>query len=271
MDEATQIHVVVEAMRRAYRERALHMGDADFINVPTDTLMQKGYAKALAQSINLNKASNSQQLSGLNAAEGHDTTHFSIMDKLGNRVAATLSVNYPFGSGFVPEGTGVLLNDEMDDFSSKPGVPNAYGLIGAEANAVAPGKRPLSSMSPTFIENDRGIAILGTPGGSRIITMLLLGALEFAAGGDASAIVQRPRFHHQYMPDKVMYENDAFSEKTVQVLTSRGHVLKKLTSPYGGGFGRYGNMQAVVWDQKINKVTAASDGRGIGAASVTDQ
>jgi len=186
-------------------------------------------------------------------------------------VAATLSVNYLFGSAYVVPGTGFLLNDEMDDFSSKPGVPNAYGLIGAEANAVAPGKRPLSSMSPTFIENDRGIAILGTPGGSRIITMLLLGALEFAAGGDASAIVQRPRFHHQYMPDKVMYENDAFSEKTVQVLTSRGHVLKKLTSPYGGGFGRYGNMQAVVWDQKINKVTAASDGRGIGAASVTDQ
>ena len=149
----------------------------------------------------------------------------------------------------------------MDDFSAKPGVPNAYGLVGAEANSIEPGKRMLSSMSPTFVEDDRGVAILGTPGGSRIITMLLLGLLEYEKGADAGQIVDKPRFHHQYLPDMVMYENKAFTEDTEQELSLRGQKMKKQMSPYG-------NMQAVVWDKNENKVTAASDKRGIGAATV---
>jgi gamma-glutamyltranspeptidase/glutathione hydrolase len=197
---------------------------------------------------------------------GRHTTHFSILDKQGNRVAATLSINYPFGACFVVPGTGFLLNDEMDDFSAKPGVPNAYGLVGAEANAIQPGKRPLSSMSPTFLEKQDGVAILGTPGGSRIITMVLLAALKYADGGDAKSLTDVPRYHHQYLPDVVVFENEAFSEAQEQELNLRGYQTKRKTTPYGEGFAHYGNMQAIVWDQKSDRTTAASDFRGIGQA-----
>jgi gamma-glutamyltranspeptidase/glutathione hydrolase len=193
--------------------------------------------------------------------QGKDTTHFSVIDKQGNRVAATLTINYPFGSGFMPPGTGVLLNDEMDDFSAKPGTPNAYGLVGAEANAIAPGKRPLSSMSPTFIEDERGVAVLGTPGGSRIITMVLLAILDYAAGGAPHSMVSLPRFHHQYLPDVIQYEEGAFSDKEIEALQAKGHKLEQTRWAYG-------NMQAVVWQRKENKVLAASDPRVIGKAVV---
>jgi gamma-glutamyltranspeptidase/glutathione hydrolase len=270
MAAADKKHLLIEVMRRAYRDRAEYLGDSDFVDVPIERLTSAAYAKRLVKNINLHEmtASSSLKPVGKPSGAGTDTTHFSILDKDGNRVAATMSVNYLFGSCFVVPGTGFLLNDEMDDFSAKPGVPNAYGLIGAEANAIEPNKRPLSSMSPTFLENDRGVAILGTPGGSRIITMVLLGALQYLQGADAQSIVDLPRFHHQYMPDLVMYENGAFSEDTEQELSLRGHVLKKQMSPYGGGFGHYGNMQTIVWDKQKHKVTAASDRRGIGAASV---
>lgn len=270
MPEADRAHLMIEVMRRAYRDRAEFLGDSDFVNIPQSRLSSKAYAQQLVKTINMKEATPSTDLPpvGKPGGAGTDTTHFSILDKEGNRVAATLSVNYLFGSGFVVPGSGFLLNDEMDDFSVKPGVPNAYGLIGAEANAIEPGKRPLSSMSPTFLEDERGIAILGTPGGSRIITMVLLGALGYASGADAQGIVQLPRFHHQYMPDIVMFENDAFFDEVEAELRLRGHVLKKQMSPYGGGFGFYGNMQSIVWDKAKNKVTAASDPRGIGASSV---
>jgi gamma-glutamyltranspeptidase/glutathione hydrolase len=270
MNRFDQVHITIEAMRRAYRDRAEFLGDSDFVDVPVAQLLSRNHARHLINNIQMDQATPSTELKpvGNSSGSGADTTHFSVLDKDGNRVAATLSVNYLFGSCFVVPGTGFLLNDEMDDFSAKPGVANAYGLVGAEANAIEPGKRPLSSMSPTFIETNRGVAILGTPGGSRIITMVLLGALEFAKGGDAHDIVDRPRFHHQYLPDIVMYENDAFDEELEQELSLRGHILKKQMSPYGGGFGNYGNMQAVVWDKSNNKVTAASDRRGIGAAVV---
>jgi gamma-glutamyltranspeptidase/glutathione hydrolase len=177
-------------------------------------------------------------------------------------VAATLSINYPFGACLTPPGTGVLLNDEMDDFSVKPGAPNAYGLVGAEANAVAPGKRPLSSMTPTFVEDADGVAILGTPGGSRIITMVLLAVLDMAVGEDRpQSWVSRPRFHHQYLPDAVQYEPGAFDRALIEGLTARGHHLEALDSPYG-------NMQAIYWDKKGRRVYAASDPRGLGAAQV---
>lgn len=270
MDRADQPHVMIEVMRRAYRDRAEFLGDSDFVDVPIARLTSKEHARQLTNNIQLDQATLSSELKPVAdpTGVGSDTTHFSVLDKEGNRVAATLSINYLFGSCYVVPGTGFLLNDEMDDFSAKPGVPNAYGLVGAEANAIAAGKRPLSSMSPTFIENEKGVAILGTPGGSRIITMVLLGALEYANGGDAHNIVNIPRYHHQYLPDVVMYENDAFDEDLEQELSLRGHILKKQMSPYGGGFGHYGNMQAVVWDKLKNKVTAASDSRGIGSAVV---
>ncbi len=273
LSTADRAHLIIEVMRRAYRDRAEYLGDSDFVDVPVARLTSTAYARELVKGIRMDEATPSTGLKpvGRPSGAGSDTTHFSILDKEGNRVAATVSVNYLFGSCFVVPGAGFLLNDEMDDFSAKPGVANAYGLIGAEANAIEPGKRPLSSMSPTFLEDNRGIAIIGTPGGSRIISMVLLAALQYAAGADAQSVVQLPRFHHQYMPDIVMFENDAFSEKTEQELALRGHVLKKQMSPYGGGFGHYGNMQGIVWDKHKNKVTAASDMRGIGAAVVFKQ
>ena len=174
-------------------------------------------------------------------------------------MAATVTINYPFGSAFVVPGTGVLLNDEMDDFSAKPGVPNAYGLVGAEANAIAPGKRPLSSMTPTFLETDERVAVLGTPGGSRIITMVLLGALDFHAGHDPNAWVSLGRFHHQYLPDHIQYEKGALSGEQIQQLQKLGHRLKQTA-------WRYGNMQAILWRKDARTVSAASDPRGVGKA-----
>jgi len=240
LSASNRIHVIVEAMRRTYRDRAEFLGDSDYVKVPVKKLTSKNYAKSLQQKIDFEKATPSSQLKGVaDTSGGNHTTHFSILDKHGHRVAATLSVNYPFGSGFVAEGTGVLLNDEMDDFSAKPGVPNVYGLVGAEANAIQPGKRMLSSMSPTFIESENKLAIIGTPGGS----------------------VNLPRYHHQYLPDVIQYEPGTFSNKTVKILKELGHTLKPLENTFG-------NMQIVIWDKKENKVTAASDKRGEGEAKV---
>jgi gamma-glutamyltranspeptidase/glutathione hydrolase len=262
LDEATRTHVIIEAMRRAYRDRAEFLGDADFVAVPVERLTSAAHAQRLRQSIRLEQATSSASLKGSASPQGgRDTTHFSILDGEGNRVSATLSINYPFGACVVPPGTGVLLNDEMDDFSAKPGAPNVYGLVGAGANAIAAGKRPLSSMSPTFVEDAGGIAILGTPGGSRIITMVLLGILDLAEGKQPASWVELPRFHHQYLPDLVHYEPGAFDPELVKSLEARGHSLKPLNSTYG-------NMQAIYWDRKTGRVYAASDPRGIGEARV---
>jgi gamma-glutamyltranspeptidase/glutathione hydrolase len=261
MDEPTRIHLIVESMRRAYRDRALYMGDSDFVDVPVKKLTEKSYAHELTSALRIDRATPSQQLTGLNRTEAQDTTHFSVIDKDGNRVAATLSVNYPFGSGFVPPGTGVLLNDEMYDFSKKPNVPNVYGLVGGAANAIEPGKRMLSSMSPTFIETENMVGILGTPGGSRIISMVLLGILDAEKGNGPASWVSVPRYHHQYLPDEIQHEPDALSEDVIMMLKNKGHQLKSL--------GRtYGNMHVVMWDKKTNKVHAASDLRVFGQAMV---
>lgn len=260
-DAATRTHLIVEAMRRAYRDRAEWLGDPDFVRVPVARLVDPGYAATLRASIRRDSATASSTLPGLtDGAAGHHTTHFSILDKAGNRVAATLSINYPFGSGLVAAGTGVLLNDEMDDFSAKPGVPNVYGLVGATANAIEPGKRPLSSMSPTFVESQDGVAILGTPGGSRIITMVLLGILESENNKDPQAWVSRPRFHHQYLPDVIQHEASTFSDNIADELQQLGHQLQQVSD--------YGNMHAVYWNYKTGRVKAASDPRGIGRAAV---
>lgn len=259
LSEPQRTHVLVEAMRRAYRDRAEYLGDPDFVQVPVEKLTHPLYGAGLARGIDLQRATPSQSQHQATSTEGQDTTHFSILDRQGNRVAATLSINYPFGAGVVVPGTGVLLNDEMDDFSASPGVPNVYGLVGGEANAIEGGKRMLSSMTPTFVEDAQRIAILGTPGGSRIITMVLLGILEMAEGRGPQAWVSRPRFHHQYLPDVIQMEADALSETLIGQLTGMGHNFKPLKN-------RYGNMQAVVWDKSSGQVDAASDPRGVGMA-----
>jgi len=254
-------HLIIEAMRRAYRDRAQYLGDSDFIDIPQQRLISPAHAAELAKDISISKATISQPLSGQRTEEGRDTTHFSILDREGNRVSATLSINYPFGSAFVAPGTGVLLNDEMDDFSAQPGTPNVYGLVGGEANAIAPGKRMLSSMSPTFTESDQGVAILGSPGGSRIITMVLHGILSQAEGDDPTGWVTTPRFHHQYLPDEVQFEPGALTEAEIKNLQSRGHKLKPLSS-------KYGNMQGIYWNKKTGEVSAASDPRGVGSSAI---
>ena len=175
--------------------------------------------------------------------------------------AATLSINTPFGAGFIAGDTGVLLNNEMDDFSAKRLAPNAYGLVGVEANAIAPGKRPLSSMTPSFVETPDRVGVLGTPGGSRIISMVLLGILEFAADQPVEGWVATPRFHHQYLPNVVQYEMGAFDPNEVAALKKLGHEVKEIGR-------RYGNMHAIQWDRSTGQVTAASDPRGEGAAAV---
>jgi len=256
-------HIISEAMRRAYHDRAFHLGDSDFVNVPVNRLINKDYAAGLSSSIRLDKATPSDFLAGNFQAkiQGEDTTHFSIIDSEGNRVAATLSINFPFGSGFVPAGTGVLLNNEMDDFVSKPGAMNGYGLVGGEANAIEPGKRMLSSMTPTFIEDAERVAVLGTPGGSRIISMVLLAVLEFAKGHGPESWVWEPRFHHQYIPDQIQYEKGGMSRDEIAGLTMLGHQLKEVRY-------RYGNMQAVLWNKKSKLFTVASDPRGEGLALI---
>ncbi|HIE54343.1 MAG TPA: gamma-glutamyltransferase [Chromatiaceae bacterium] len=258
LDEADGVHLLVEVMRRAYFDRARFLGDPDQVRMPLKRLLSREYARGLAAGISMKRATPSAALAE-RMPEGQDTTHFSIIDREGNRVAATLSINYPFGSAFVAGNTGVLLNDEMDDFSAKPGVANVYGLVGNEANAIAPGKRMLSSMTPTFIEHEKGVAILGTPGGSRIITMLLLGALEFMDGKPPDVWVARKRFHHQYLPDQIQHEPGAFSEAVRRDLEARGHRLSEMKRPWG-------NMQAILWDRVAKRVLAASDPRGTGAA-----
>jgi gamma-glutamyltranspeptidase/glutathione hydrolase len=260
----TRIHLVTEAMRRAYRDRAKYLGDPDFTDIPSEQLTHPFYAAGLRASIRNDRATPSNTLPGAFLEQtGEDTTHFSIIDEEGNRVAATLSVNLPFGAAFVPEGAGVLLNNEMDDFSIKPGTPNAYGLIGAQANAIEPEKRPLSSMSPTFLLSPDRIGILGTPGGSRIITMVLHGILAFAEDAPVQQWVSLPRYHHQFLPDHIQYEENAFSPEIQNALTALGHPLKAVGR-------RYGDMQAILWNTTTNQVTAASDPRGSGAISILD-
>ncbi|MET0118767.1 MAG: gamma-glutamyltransferase [Sedimenticola sp.] len=261
MDGIQRKHLVVEAMRRAYRDRADYLGDTDFVEVPVKRLLNKAYAAGLARSIQMERATPSLPKADSDSVEGTDTTHFSIIDGEGNRVAATLSINYPFGSCFVVPGTGVLLNDEMDDFSASPGVPNAYGLVGGEANAIEPEKRMLSSMTPTFVESDRGVAVLGSPGGSRIITMVLHGILELAAGKGPQYWVSKGRYHHQYLPDHIQFEPGVLSTEEQQGLERMGHRLKPLERTYG-------NMQAVYLERNTGELSAASDPRGVGSASV---
>lgn len=263
LDDVTRTHLISEAMRRAYHDRALYLGDSDFISIPIKQLLSPDYAAGVRSSIRLDKALPSDFLSGdlSEHQAGTDTTHFSIIDSQGNRVAATLSINSPFGAAFVAKGTGVVLNNEMDDFVSKVGAKNSYGLAGSSANAIAAGKRMLSSMTPAFLEDDARVAILGTPGGSRIISMVLLAALDFANHHAPQSWVKLPRFHHQYLPDVIEYEENSFSSETLVALAKLGHHLKPVSVPYG-------DMQAIELHKKTGQLSAASDPRGEGLAEV---
>lgn len=227
------IHHMVEAMKWAYADRSLYLGDPDFVQVPVAKLIDKAYGARLASQIVSTKARpSSEVLPGATLFdESHDTTHFSIMDSEGNAVANTYTLNFSFGSGITVAGTGILLNNEMDDFSSKPGVPNAYGLIGAEANKIEAGKRPLSSMTPTLVLK-AGVPVLvtGSPGGSRIITTVLQTLVNVIDHDmNVADAVSAPRFHHQWQPDKLLME-PGFSPDTRALLERQGHTIKTVST-----------------------------------------
>ncbi len=256
--QTSRTHRLIEALRRSYIDRAQYFGDSDHVEVPVTRLTSREHADTLMTNFDPQRATPSSRIYLEPPKEGH-TTHFSILDSEGNWVSATLSVNGLMGSGFVAPGTGILLNNEMDDFSAKPGAANLYGLVGSDANAIAPGKRMLSSMGPTAVRTPDRLALLGTPGGSRITTMVLLGLLDFLQGADAAAMVSQARIHHQALPDKIFFEPEALNED-LQSLSELGHTLEANKS--------WGNMQVVIWDQQTQQLQAASDPRGIGSAKV---
>ncbi|MDE2145489.1 MAG: gamma-glutamyltransferase [Burkholderiales bacterium] len=226
---AQAVHDQIEAMRHAYADRNAYLGDPDFVHNPVQRLLSKDYAARVRAAIDPARAGDSQQIRpGLPPREGTQTTHYSIVDRWGNAVAVTYTLNNWFGARVMAPGTGVLLNDEMDDFTSKPGVPNLYGLVQGEANAIAPGKTPLSSMCPTIVTRDgKPVMVLGTPGGSRIITAVLLtlvNAIDY--GMDAQQAVDAPRFHQQWLPEATFLEPWALSPDTQKLLEGMGHVFK---------------------------------------------
>ena len=230
---AQHIHFVAEAERRVYADRAEFMGDMDFVPVPIDRLISDQYAQVRWNSVDSIIASKSDYVSHgdipFNYKESEETTHYSVVDQWGNAVSVTTTINGWFGNGIVVDGAGFLLNNEMDDFSAKPGVPNAYGLIGNAANAIEPGKRMLSSMSPTIVETPNGelYLVLGSPGGSTIITtvaQIIMNVIDFEMNIEDA--VESPRFHHQWLPDMIQLESYGFSPETVQALENRGHAIK---------------------------------------------
>jgi gamma-glutamyltranspeptidase/glutathione hydrolase len=220
-------HFMIEAMKRAYADRAVFLGDPAVVDVPVKQLTSKTYAATLRKGIS-EKATAASDISPSTAKfnEGNNTTHFSVIDRDGNAVANTYTLNFSYGLGMVADGTGVLLNNELDDFTAKPGAANAFGLIGFEANLPGPGKRPLSSMSPTVVLKDgKPILITGSPGGSRIITAVLqviVNSLDFGMPIDAA--VSAPRLHDQWQPDRVLVE-PGFDQKLLAGLAERGHVI----------------------------------------------
>jgi gamma-glutamyltranspeptidase/glutathione hydrolase len=261
-DSTTRIHLTVEALRHGFRDRAEYLGDPDFVKVDVAQLLSADYAAGQRTSIRVDRALPSAALRpAYTGEESTSTTHFSVLDRAGNRVAATVSVNLFFGATYIAPGTGFFLNNTMDDFAVAAGAPNAFGLVGAAANAVAPGKRPLSSMTPTFVDTPRGALIIGSPGGSTIISNVLLGVLRWLDGRTASEIVTLPRFHHQYLPDSVMLEPGALTPAERAALERLGQHLRD--SPR-----QWGNTQVVTWDFASGRIDAASDPRGYGVGLV---
>ncbi|MDE1464639.1 gamma-glutamyltransferase [Spartinivicinus poritis] len=229
-NSAKTIHLMAEAMKRAYADRSKYLGDTDFVKVPVAGLTDKSYAKTLRDQINLNKATPSKTISPGTPPgyESNETTHFSIVDRFGNAVANTYTINFSYGSGIVVDGAGFLLNNEMDDFSAKPGVPNAYGLIGGEANKIEPNKRMLSSMSPTIVKKDgKNFMVTGSPGGSRIITTTLQVIMNVIDHNlNILAAVSAPRIHHQWLPDEIRIEQ-GISPDTIRLLEGMEHKVSQ--------------------------------------------
>jgi gamma-glutamyltranspeptidase/glutathione hydrolase len=222
---APSLHLIIEAMKRAYADRARYLGDPAFVNAPVAILIAKDYAAKQRASMDLERATPwTDALSATPPREGSNTTHYSVVDSLGNAVSNTYTLNFPYGVGLVAEGTGVLLNNELDDFTAAPGASNAFGLVGFEANLPGPGKRPLSSMSPTIVLKDgKPVLVTGSPGGSRIISAVLqviVNVLDYRM--DVAAAVAAPRLHHQWLPDDVRIEH-GFAEDTIAALRAKGH------------------------------------------------
>ncbi len=254
-DRVHRIHFNIEAMRRAYRDRAEYLGDPDYVKMPVAELLSPLYAAGLRASIHPDKATPSDMLPGyMPPAESEHTTHYSIIDADGNLASVTKTVNLTLGSGFVVEGTGFVLNNEMDDFALLPGQPNAFGLVGGDANAPKPGHRPLSSMTPSFVIGNDRVGVIGTPGGSRIITMVFEGILAFIDGEPPEQVVANPRYHHQYLPDVVSAEPKAFTPEETKALQAMGHIVNEAERTWG-------LMNMVSWDRKSNMLHAGSDPR----------
>jgi len=254
------IHLFCEASRLAFADRSVHLGDPEFYEVP-DNLLDDDYLAQLREKITIGHAANSQLVRPGNPhrQESEQTTHFSVCDREGNMVSVTTTLNTAYGSKLVVAGAGFLLNNEMDDFSIKPGFPNTYGLIGAEANKIEPGKRMLSSMSPTLVmKNGKPFLILGSPGGSKIITTVAQAILNFTRFGlNLKETAGQPRFHHQWLPDKIFLEKGQFSVKIKQELIRYGHTVEERTP--------YGDLQMIYIDP-LGLMTAVSDPRHRGTA-----
>ncbi|MFH1842251.1 MAG: gamma-glutamyltransferase family protein [bacterium] len=262
-DDAAYCHLLAEAMKFAYADRSLWLGDPDYFPVPVARLTSRAYADSLRGCVDPDTVLPWQSVGGvrIQPVESSETTHLSVVDGEGNGVAATLTINLNFGSGWVATGTGVLLNDEMDDFVAAPGVPNAFGLVGAEANAIAAGKRPLSSMTPTIVLRDGEIfMVTGSPGGSRIITTVLQTILNVVDHDlDVAAAVAAPRIHHQWQPPVLYYEPFGMSRACAYGLEARGHTLVIKEA--------MGNAQVIVVDPVTGILHGAGDPRGMGQAA----
>tara|TARA_B100000768_G_C11219709_1_gene349928 strand:- start:295 stop:1176 length:882 start_codon:yes stop_codon:yes gene_type:complete len=228
------IQLLTESERRSYADRAHFLGDIDFVNVPIDSLTDTNYINKRMRSFSWDKATPSSEVSHgkVLGYESDETTHYSIVDQFGNAVSVTTTLNTGYGSKVVVKGAGFILNNEMDDFSSKPGIPNVYGLVGSKANAIASEKRMLSSMTPTIVEKDGKLKmVLGTPGGSTIITSVLqniLNVVEYDMGMQES--VNQPRFHHQWLPDQILMEPNGFDSITKNNLASKGYKIVERNS-----------------------------------------
>ena len=255
------IHLLVESQKRAFADRAEFMGDADFVKVPVEGLISKKYATELAQSIDPDRATPSTKIRAgkPTGAESTETTHFTVIDAEGNVVTNTYTLNGGYGSGATARGTGVLLNNEMDDFTSKPGVPNAYGLLQSENNAIAPRKRPLSAMTPTIVLKDGKVWFaIGSPGGPTIINTVLqviVNVIDF--GMNIQQAIDAPRFHHQWMPDRIQFEHLGINRDTRAALERRGHIFAEKP-------GNMGDAEGVMIDSKTGMRLGASDPRSGG-------
>lgn len=259
-DYADYIHMVTESMKRVYADRSEHLGDPDFWDVPVNWLISKEYAKKRKNEIGDNSTPSSEIKPGVFLKESDQTTHYSVIDKDGNMVSVTTTLNNTYGSGVVVDGAGFLLNDEMDDFASKPGEPNMFGLVGNEANAIEPGKRMLSSMTPTIILKDGNpFMVVGSPGGGKIITSVfsvIVNIIDFKMSLDSA--IDKPRFHHQWLPEYLQYEAGAIDEFVMSKLQAKGHKVKQVSD--------YGRVEAILVDWKNHIYYGHTDRRGYGAA-----